>query len=236
MLSKVTLNGDPLPWKDKVNHLGTSLSSNMSLAPDVMQKRAQFIQTCYNLNQEFFFATEDTKLRMLRLYNTALYSSNNWLFSSEEVLRFGRTWNTNLRILFNLPRDTHCWIVEGLSDGKHLRQMLFSRYLKYVKSIARNKRDALKSLYNVIKDDVTSPTGSNIRTIMLETGVDPRSLDSQALKGWRVYQQQDEWSIPLLRNLLEVRNDNWEVIYDDETGEAPAEDELDFMITAVCTG
>ena len=29
---------------------------------------------------------------------------------------------------------------------------------------------------------------------------------------------QDEWSIPLLRNLLEVINDNWEVIFDEETG------------------
>ena len=32
---------------------------------------------------------------------------------------------------------------------------------------------------------------------------------------------QDEWSIPLHRNLLEVINDNWEVIFDEETGEAP---------------
>ena len=146
VLSKVTLNGNNLPWKEKVNHLGTTLSSNMSLAPDVMQKRAKFISTCYNLNQEFFFAEEETKLRMLRLYNTALYSSNNWLFSSEEVKKFGRTWNTNLRILYNLPRDTHCWMIEDISDGRHLRQMIFSRFLKYIKSIAKNKRQALRSL------------------------------------------------------------------------------------------
>ena len=137
---------------------------------------------------------------------------------------------------YNTHWDTHCWIVESLSEGRHLRQMLVSRFLKYIKSIARNKREALRSLYNVIKDDVRSTTGSNIRTIMLETGVDPRSLDTHALKGWRVYPEQDEWSIPLLRNLLEVRNDNWEVIFDEETGEAPTDEELDFMIAAVCSG
>ena len=75
----------------------------------------------------------------------------------------------------------------------------------------------MRSLYSVITDDVTSTTESNIRPIMLETGV-------------------DEWSIPLLRNLLEVRNDNWEVIFDEETGKAPTDDELDFMIAAVCSG
>ena len=47
---------------------------------------------------------------------------------------------------------------------------------------------------------------------------------------------QDEWSILLLRNLLEVIDDNWEMIFDEETGEAPTDEELDFMIAAVCAG
>ena len=234
-LSNVRLNGDPLPWKDEVNHLGTTLTSKCSLGSDVMQKRAAFIQTCHNLNQEFCFATEDTKLRMLRLYNTALYRSNNWSFNSEEVLKFRRTWNTNLRIMFNLPWDTHCWIMEELSDGRHLRQMIFSRFLKYITSVAKNKRQSLRSLYNLIKDDVRSSTGANSRTILLETHVDPRLLDTRALQGWRVYPPRDEWTIPLLRNLIEVRNDNWEVIYDEETGDAPTDEDIDFMSSAICS-
>ena len=132
--------------------------------------------------------------------------------------------------------DTHCWIIDDMSDGKHFRQMIFSRFLKYIKSIAKNKREALRSLYNVVKDDVRSPTGSNIRTIMLETGVDPRSLDSYALKAWRVYPPQDEWSVPLLRNLLKIRNGKWEVVYDDENDEAATVEDIDLMISTVCTG
>ena len=138
-LGAVKLNGDSLPWKDHVNHLGTTLSSNCTTSKDTMEKRAQFIQTCYNLNQEFSFASCDTRLKMLRLYNTAFYGSNNWSFSSEAVLKFGKTWNVNMRILFDLPYDTHCWIVEEVSDGQHFRQMIFSRFLKYLKSIAKNK-------------------------------------------------------------------------------------------------
>ena len=73
---------------------------------------------------------------------------------------------------------------------------------------------------------------------MLETGVDPRSLDTYALKSWRVYPPQDEWSVPLLRNMLQIRNDNWEVVFDDENGEAEdvTADEIDFMMNAICTG
>ena len=113
-LAKVKLNGDALPWKDKVNHLGTTLSSNCTTTKDTMMKRAKFIQSCYNICQEFSFASEDTKLRMIRLYNTAFYGSNNWDFSSEAVLKFGKTWNVNLRILFDISYVTHCWIVEEI--------------------------------------------------------------------------------------------------------------------------
>ena len=78
------------------------------------------------------------------------------------VLRkFGKTWNIHLRIMFNLPWDTQYWIVEELSDGRHLQQMLFSRFLKFV-----NKRLEVRALYAICKDDIRSTTGSNIRTIL----------------------------------------------------------------------
>ena len=236
ILSKVDLNGDALPWKDHVNHLGTTLSSNCTTYKDTMEKRAKFIQTCYNICQEFSFASEDVKLRMIRLHNTAFYGSNNWDFSSEGVLKFGKTWNVNLRIVFDLPYDTHCWIVEEVSEGKHFRQMIFSRFLKYLKSVALNRRPALRCLYSIVKNDVKTMTGSNIRTILVESQVDPRSLETHALKDWRVYPQCDVWTVPLLRNLLEIRANNWEVVYNDETEEVATDEDISFMISAICTG
>ena len=47
-LTTIRLNGDPLPWKDKVNHLGTTLTSTCSSASDVMEKRAKFISKVYS--------------------------------------------------------------------------------------------------------------------------------------------------------------------------------------------
>ena len=61
-LSSVTLNGVPLPWKDKVNHLGYTLSSDCSSASDVFEKRVTFITNTYNLNKEFNFTHHNTKL------------------------------------------------------------------------------------------------------------------------------------------------------------------------------
>ena len=113
--------------------------------------------------------------------------------------------------------------------------MILSRFIKYLKTIARNKRPAIQCLFNITKDDVRSLTGSNIRTVMLESQVDPRSLKTHALRDWRVYPNEDEWTAPLLRNLLEIRAGNWEVIFDDETGESAEDEDINFMIAAICS-
>ena len=56
-------------------------------------------------------------------------------------------------------------------------------------------------------------------------------MNIYSLKAWKMYQQ-----VPLLRNLLEVRGDNWEVIYDDEAEEVATDDDINFMIETICTG
>ena len=72
-----------------------------------------------NSNQEFVSATTDIKMKMIRVHNTAFFSSNNWVYDSKEALKFGRTLNVNIRIGYNIPRDTQCCIVEDLMDGRH---------------------------------------------------------------------------------------------------------------------
>ena len=114
--------------------------------------------------------------------------------------------------------------------------MIMSRFVKYVKSVAQNKRPTLKSLYSIIKDDVKSPTGSNIRSTLIETGTDPRRIGTFLPKDWRVYAPQDDWTVPLLWNLLQVRGDKWEILFDDEAGIVAEDEEVEFMINAICTG
>ena len=235
--ASILLNGDILPWKDKMNHLGFKLTSDGRAASDTMEKRASFITNVYNLNQEFAFANPEVRLKMCRLYNTAFYGSNCWNFNSNETERFSKTWNVNLRIMFDLPRETHSWIVEEISGGKHFRQMIYSRFVKYLSVLKKNKRLSLRTLFNIVTGDVRTSAGSNVRKILLDTGLDPRSVSIHQLSDWRVHQPADNWSVPLLASLLELRNKNWEVNFDIEDEEQALNDqEIDFMIEAVCMG
>ena len=236
-LGKITLNGDVLPWKEKVNHLGYTLTSDCSSACDIMEKRASFISRQYSLNQEFSFAKPEIKMKMCRLYNTAFYGSNCWDFSSEEFGKFAKSWNVNLRILYDLPRESHCWIVEELSGGKHFLQMIYSRFTKYLSVLKLNKRAFIRTLYGIASGDVRSPTGSNVRKIFLNAGLDPRQESKHKFSDWRAYPPADSWTVPLLTSLIELRAESWQVNFDVEEEMEPMEDvDIDFMIDAVCTG
>ena len=148
---------------------------------------------------------------------------------------FSKTWKVNLRIIYDLPRETHCWIVEQLTGGTHLLQMIYSRFCKYIQMVRKNKRAFLRDLYGIVKDDIRTTSGSNIRTILLSTGVDPRYQNKHKISGWCAYPPQDSWTVPLLTSLMELRSENWEVDYDDEDVFLQP-DEINVMIEAITTG
>ena len=99
-----------------------------------------------------------------------------------------------------------------------------------------NQRLVIRCLYNIVKDDVQITTGSNIITFLLSTWIDPRFMNRHYLKTWLVlYPSEDNWRVPLLTSLLELRAGNWELTYDDEE-DSLQDDEVDFMIAAVSSG
>ena len=112
--------------------------------------------------------------------------------------------------------------------------MLYARFIKFVRSVAKNKRFEVRALYDICKDDIRSIIGSNIRTILQQTEVDPRQLNVHLLKNWRVYKLGDNWTVPLLQNLIQVHGDSWEILFDDETSMTGQDEDVEFMIQAIC--
>ena len=89
--------------------------------------------------------------------------------SSKEVVKLENSWNVSVIRLFNLPRETHCFLVEELSDQDHVRTLLARRFLNFIHAIRTSKKHALRSLLKVVEYDTLSVTDSNLRRIMLET-------------------------------------------------------------------
>ena len=236
-LPPIYLNGDPLPWKESVKHIGSKLHCDGTMEQDNKEKRASFIQTCMNLNQEFESLPSESQLKLFRLYNTHFSGSNCWDYQSKIFEQTVNSYNVNVKCIFNLPRSTHCWLVEELSGGNHAKIVIFKRFVKFVAGLESNMRQSIRSLLSTVRGDVRSLTGGNLRMIQLTTGI-PISLVTSQLRNCRVYQapEGEEWRLPMLQSLLEIRDDNWEIIFNEEIEDSEMDDEdIQMMIAEVCT-
>ena len=156
---------------------------------DLRTKRAQFINTCVNLNEEFECLEGETQIKLLRIYNSHFTGSCQWDFKSQSFEMIANSWNVNLRIIFDLPLQTHSWIVERLSNDKHAKQMIYKRYIKFIESLHKNKRPSLQYLVKLVQRDQRSVTASNLQNIFSDTGVFviPGNTKPFALNDCQVY-------------------------------------------------
>ena len=77
--------------------------------------------------------------------------------------------------MLSLHRETHCFLIEPLSETRHIMLSLYKRYIKLTKNLSQSKKGPLRNLYNLIKYDCISTTGSNLRRLMLR--LDVRQLE-----------------------------------------------------------
>ena len=122
------------------------------------------------LNQEFHTHPPSVKLKMSQIYNSHFTGSQLWDFASDKFKQVCNSWNVNIRIMFDLPKATHSWMVEEIAGGRHAKQMIMSRYVNYISQLANNKRESVRSLFKLVSRDVRTVTGSNIRHMKLITG------------------------------------------------------------------
>ena len=69
--------------------------------------------------------------------------------------------------MYDIPRQTHKYFIEPLTQQKHLKSLLIRRFLGFITQIKKYPKDIVKVVLNTIKYGVASTTGSNLRNILL---------------------------------------------------------------------
>ena len=115
-------------------------------------------------------------------------------------------------------------------------QMIYSRFVKYLTMLKRNRRPAIRDLCWISASDVRTTTGGNVRTIFLKSGMDPRLVPQCKFADWRVYEAKDKWTVPLVSSLLLLRSDDWVVNFDLDEEECLGNEDIKFIYEALCTG
>ena len=129
-------------WKQSTlsqfKHLGNTVSNQGDfIRQDTNIKRAIFVNKNIELNQEFHFANPKTKFNINQIYNSHFTGSPLWNLFSAESLRFESSYNRSVKIMFDLPYATHCHLIEPITEAKHLRTILVSRFLGFIEQIRK---------------------------------------------------------------------------------------------------
>ena len=101
---------------------------------DVSCKRAKFISKIHSLNQEFHYANTSTMLKLYDIYTCDFYGSNLWDLYSRDVQKLLNSWKIAIRILFDLPRETHRYFIEPISIVPHIKTVLCTRFVQQTPS------------------------------------------------------------------------------------------------------
>ena len=109
--------------------------------------------------------------KLLSLYNSSCYGSNTWDLFGEWTRRLLVSWNVHLKLIWQLPHETHRYFFEHLTDCRHLKILLIKRFLKFSSSIIDGEKRTCKLLFRTVAENSYSTTGKNIRNIEVEAGV-----------------------------------------------------------------
>jgi hypothetical protein len=230
-IQPVKLCGDDLPWVEKGKHLGNIIGTKSDgMKADLLVKRAQYIQKNNDLIQEFYFAHPCTKFEVNMIYNSHFSGSCLWNLFSREMEMLEKTWNTSFRVMYNLPRETHRYFVEPISRKPHARNMILKRFLRFTELILKSNKSSLIRVFKMIRRDVQSVTGNNLRKIMIMTGKsDIEDLCAKDISKveYAPVPLEDKWRIDLLNELIDVK-------YGNSMVENLNNDEIDDLIQFVC--
>ena len=135
------LNGNPLPWVKEGIHLGNNIENKYNgMLRDVKMKRAEYIQKNINLQQEFMFAHPVTRFKTNLVFNSHFTGSPIWDLFSENAIQLENSWNVSFRRTFDLPMQTHQYLVEPISGHVHLKKILIQSFISFLNLINKSKK------------------------------------------------------------------------------------------------
>ena len=171
-------------------------------------KRGQFIGKVNCLLQKFYFAEPSSIIKILNMYTVSFPGSCLWDLFSSDCDRLYRAWNVTMRQALNLPRNTHRYLIEAVSNCLHLKVMLCSRYCKFVNAILTSPKYPVRLMGSLCVNDQRTIMGKNLSNIRKECGVKRQSDLTPAFvkKNLRYFKipECEVWRERILKELLSI--------------------------------
>ena len=126
-VAQINLNGVPLNWVPSLKYLGSTLQKDNSMELDINAKRMSFNGKIHSLYQEFHFLDSSVMMRLYEIYTQSFYGSNLWDLFGSNCDKIYRAYNVTVRQTFKVPRETHRYLIELISECIHPKVFQISK-------------------------------------------------------------------------------------------------------------
>ena len=99
---------------------------------------------------------------IVRIFACAFYGSPLWALQSEEHFKLNRSWNTVIKMIWDLPFSTHKRFVESMVELPHLQSMLHGRYIGFMENLSSTIKPHLQIIFTMCLSDQSCNTGENL--------------------------------------------------------------------------
>ena len=161
------LSGKELPWVSTATHLGHEFHESGTMDYDATVKRAEFIRKSTEIRETFFFASPVEVLKAVKWFAGDLYGGNLWQLRGDMAQQMFRTWNTCIKLAWQVPRATHTYMVDNLlSCGiSHIRNDILARYVTFLMSLRESPSHEVSVLAHLVGRDIRTTTGNNLHLV-----------------------------------------------------------------------
>ena len=177
---------------------------------DCQRARSKFIMRSTEVRESLVFSHPFVTLKAIQSLCMDAYGAMIWDLGSSSAEQFFKSWNTCVKMVYNVPRNTFTYLVEGFLAAYYvsLRNQVFARYGGFYRRLATSPSREVRGLVMIVRNDPRSDKGRNLRLLRLKTGMDyPEEFASFKIKGCLKALQVpkvEEWRIGLLVTLFEM--------------------------------
>lgn len=205
-LPDIILNGKVLKWEMKVKHLGNVLNNRLTDIDDILLKKQQFFQQANKVKSDFQGVRWDVLTQLFTKYCSSFYGSQSWELRSEDFKGLQRSWNRAVRVLLQLPYNSHCFFLPLLLNVQALEVQLMRRFLKMCVTMQESQNEKVSFLIRYCVKCANSMIARNLFFICSKYNC---NLDNVICNRYKVKQAPSERELvkaEFVKELLNIRD------------------------------
>ena len=148
---QIYLNGMTLQWVKNARHLGNIVTSQLKDDMDIQLKRGQFYGAVNILCAKFRGILQDINVasKLFYSYCCSFYGCQLWDLSSNYIEDIYVAWQKAIRRIFNLPCNTHRYLLPFIAGSLHIRVNLVNRFNNFFNALMYSDNKIIELLvYN----------------------------------------------------------------------------------------